>query len=561
MEASRAADIVRTLLVSDFNIQTLANYLESSDERPPIDVTLGPFGQVQHALMDAALFDPVPHCTVVWTQPHRVVTGFRDLVEGHAVSRAEIDRQVADYADLLAAVAERTGLLIVPTWVLPPWQRGLGIGDFKGPQGLRSALAAANLVVADRLEPIAHAFVVDAARWHMLAGTHSFSPRLWLTGKIPFSSSVFAEAANDIRAALRAQRGFTRKLVIVDLDDTLWGGAVGDVGADGLHLGGHDHRGEAFVDLQRSLKALTRRGILLGIVSKNDAKVALDAISSHPEMVLRQEDFAGWRINWKDKAANILELASELRLGLESMVFLDSNPVERARVRDALPEVLVPELSNDPTGYNAVLHALDGFDVVALTTEDAMRGGMYAAERLRAAGLPEASDAEAWLAGLGTEVRVEPLNAQNRVRATQLLNKTNQMNLTTRRMTERELENWANEAGHRLWTFRVADRFGDAGLIGVASLVVADERAQFVDFVLSCRVIGRKIEETILAFVVQAARDAGATRLVAPYIRTEKNGPTLTFLERSGMQRHADEFSWPLGEPYPVPTGIKVAAR
>jgi FkbH-like protein len=296
------------------------------------------------------------------------------------------------------------------------------------------------------------------------------------------------------------------------------------------------------------------------VVSKNDEKVALEAIKSHPEMVLRAEDFSGWRINWRDKATNIVELASELRLGLQSMVFLDNNPVERSRVREALPEVLVPELPNDPTDYVAVLQALDCFDVVSLTKEDAERAVMYAAERLRAAELARTGDADAWLASLGTEVHVEPLNAQNRVRTTQLLNKTNQMNLTTRRMTERDLEAWAAEARNHLWTFRVSDKFGDAGLTGIASIRVDHDRGDLVDFVLSCRVMGRKVEETILSIVAEAARAGGAKRLVATYLPTEKNKPTLDFLTRSGMQRDGSVFTWPLDEPYPVPNGIKVVS-
>jgi FkbH-like protein len=557
---TRIADAVRTLLVSDFNVQNLANYLESSDESPAIRVTLGPFGQVQGALLDAGLFEDGRECTVVWTQPHRVIAGFRDLAEGKAVTRSELERQADEYADLLVAASRNTGLLIVPTWVLPPWQRGLGTADFKGARGLRSSLAAVNFVIATRLESIVNAFVLDASRWHMLAGKSSFTPKLWFAGKVPFAPAVFAEAAKDIRAALRAQHAAGRKIIVLDLDDTLWGGIVGDVGVDGLRLGGPDHQGEAFVEFQRGLKALARRGILLAIVSRNDEQVALDAIQGHPDMVLRQEDFAGWRINWQDKARNIVELASELRLGLESMVFLDSDPLERARVRDALPEVLVPELPNDPTGYPAILHALDCFDVASLTTEDVERGKMYGAERQRASSLAELGNAEAWLAGLGTEVRVEPLNAQNRARTTHLLNKTNQMNLTTRRMTERDLENWAGEAGHRVWTFRVSDRFGDAGLAGIASLAINGDRGELVDFVVSCRVIGRNVEETILGFVARAARDAGAAHLVATYHPTEKNRPTLAFLQKSGMKRDAAEFSLPLGDPYPAPGGIKVVS-
>ena len=182
-----------------------------------------------------------------------------------------------------------------------------------------------------------------AEKWIQLAGPTAFNHRLWYLGKIPFSNEVFKVAARDLKAALRGLNGQAKKVVILDLDDTLWGGIVGDAGWEGLILGGHDPAGEALVDFQRELKALTRRGILLAIVSKNEESIAMEAIAKHPEMVLKLSDFAGWRINWKDKAENIIDLMAELNLGLDSAVFIDDNPVESARVREALPKVCVPE--------------------------------------------------------------------------------------------------------------------------------------------------------------------------------------------------------------------------
>jgi FkbH-like protein len=551
---------IRTLLVSDFNADNLGNYLANADDPPPFEVKTGPFGQVHSALLDTSLWEGVD-CAVVWTQPHRAIPAFKELAEGHPVPRAEIKRQTAELGDLLVRASERAGLLLVPSWVLSPAQRGLGTADFKGEQGLRAALSVMNAVIADKLDGLANAFVLDATRWHLLAGKGSFSSRMWFTAKVPFSAAVFAEAARDVRAAVRAQRGGPRKVAVLDLDDTLWGGVVGDVGVEGVRLGGHDHQGEAFVEFQRALKALTRRGILLTVASKNDEKVALEAMRSHPEMLIRPDDLAAHRINWRDKAENIVELAAELRLGLQSFVFLDNNPVERARVREALPEVLVPELPLDPTDYLAALHALDCFDAIAITREDAARVELYAAERLRAEELAKLGGADEWLASLGTEVAVEPLNPGNRVRTAQLLNKTNQMNLTTRRMTEKELESWAAEPGNRLWTFRVSDKFGDAGLTGIASVVIgaSNEEAEIVDFVLSCRVMGRKVEETILSILADAAREAGKKTLVANYRPTEKNRPCLEFFTKSGMERQGDHrFTLGLADAYPIPNGIKV---
>ena len=186
-----------------------------------------------------------------------------------------------------------------------------------------------------------------------------------------------------MKAALRAVRGQSRKVVICDLDDTLWGGIVGDAGWENLRLGGHDPVGEAFADFQRELKALTRRGIILAMVSKNTEAVALEAIEKHPEMQLRKDDFAAWRINWDDKAQNIADLMEELNLGLDSAVFLDDNPVERARISEALPEVLVPNLPRDKMLFASTLRKLNCFDSATVSSEDRKRAAFYNAERDR----------------------------------------------------------------------------------------------------------------------------------------------------------------------------------
>jgi FkbH-like protein len=266
--------------------------------------------------------------------------------------------------------------------------------------------------------------------------------------------------------------GAARRILILDLDDVLWGGIVGESGWEGLKLGGHDHLGEAFVDFQRALKGLTRRGIQLAIVSKNDESAALEAIDRHPEMQLRRDDFAGWRINWKDKAENVLELLADVGLGAESAVFVDNSAVERGRVASAIPAVLVPDWPEDPAKFHEALASLRCFDVPTVTPEDRSRTAMYASERDRKNHLSAAGSLAEWLESLAVSVTVEPLSDANLDRASQLFNKTNQMNLTTRRLSNSELAQWARGGNRELLTFRVADRFGDSGLTGMVGLPV-----------------------------------------------------------------------------------------
>ena len=260
------------------------------------------------------------------------------------------------FSDSLSRLTGRVKTLLVPTWSLPPSMAGYGILERKPGIGLKDILARMNLRLAENLKNLPDAFVIDADRWVQMAGQEAFNPKLWYMGKIPFGNPVFKQATQEIKSALTGLLGNAKKIILVDLDDTLWGGIVGEEGWQNLKLGGHDPIGEAFSDFQRSLKSLTRRGILLGIISKNEESVALKAIDKNPEMILKLKDFVGWRINWSDKAKNILELTKELKLGVQSTVFIDDNPIERARVKEALPEILVPDLPKDKMYYKDYLY-------------------------------------------------------------------------------------------------------------------------------------------------------------------------------------------------------------
>ena len=556
--------VVHGLLISDFNAQNLVGLLDNSPEPPRFAIRHAPFGQVMQALTDPTMdgWQPEPDVLIVWTRPQSVLPGIQRLLENARPGAEALSAQVDAFSEAVRAASTRARWVLVMTWTLPTYERGLGLIDWKSEQGLARQLASANLRLVENLQVLPNVYVLDAARWMALTGAeHAHNPKLWYLGKIAFGARVFQQAAQDIRAAVLAADGKARKLVLLDLDDTLWGGIVGDVGWEGIRLGGHDAIGEAFLDFQSGLKALKNRGVLLGIVSKNDEQIALEAIRRHPEMVLRLEDFAAWRVNWDDKAANVRALVTELNLGLQSTVFIDDNPIERSRVRQALPEVLVPEWPEDTLYYRRALQALTCFDAPTITEEDLERTRLYVTERQRAAAREESQTFDEWLRSLETRVIVEPLSAVNLPRTAQLLNKTNQMNLATRRLTEAELQAWASEQGRGVWTFRVQDRFGDSGLTGIASLQREGESARIVDFVLSCRVMGRRVEETILSYLAQAARELGARQLDATFLPTSKNGVCLTFWkERSGFEQLPDgeAFRRSLDLPYATPAGVEL---
>ena len=556
------ADRTKGLVLSDFNSGNLAAYLSNDDEPPIVELSSAPYGQVETLLMDPShpVWQTELDFVIVWTRPESVLGSFRDVLDYREVSAQQLIREVDEFAALLSALGRPARTVFVASWTLPPYLRGLGLLDLKSPLGIRGQLLAANARLVQRLQPEPSIFVFDAERWMSSAGRAPFHDRLWYAGKIPYANEVFIEACGDFKAALRALSGRTRKLLVLDLDGTLWGGLVGEDGWEALRLGGHDPEGEAFVDFQRELERLKRRGVLLAIASKNDEATALEALERHPEMILRPRDFVARRINWRDKAENIAEMVEELNLGLDSVVFIDDQPAERARVREAFPEIYVPEWPPDVLAFRKALLSLRCFDAAVSSAEDLRRTALYQDESERQKLKGRAGSLTEWLDSLAIRVQIEELGPPNVKRATQLLNKTNQMNLSTRRMSEAELLLWAQQAGHKLWTFRLQDRLGDAGLIGLASFEAVDvSSARLIDFVLSCRVFGRKIEETMVATVIRDLHGAGFRTLSARYLRTEKNAPCLEFLKVSGF-RTEDEclFSWDLSSEYALPKFIQV---
>jgi FkbH-like protein len=555
-------DKIRGLLISDFNVDIFSSYLNNDDSIPALEVISAPYGQVSQILLnkDSDLFRQKPDFIVIWTRPEGIISSFHQVLLNKFPSIKTILDEVDSFGSLIKNISGLTGAIFIPSWTLSPTYRGLGMLDMKKDMGVSNILMQMNLRLSEIFETINNVHLLNAQNWLYAAGKNAVNPKLWYRGKVAFGNEVYKQAVKDIKAAIMGIKGNARKIIILDLDDTLWGGIVGDAGWENLVLGGHDPIGEGFKDFQLALKAMQNRGIILGIVSKNNESVALEAINKHPEMVLRTDDFAGWRINWNDKASNIVDLISDLNLGLQSAVFIDDNPRERSRVRDALPEVFVPEWPDDPMMYTSTLYSLRCFDVPSVSKEDIKRTKMYVSEKKRKELKSSVRSIDDWLASLETKVMVENLSSSNIQRTAQLFNKTNQMNLTTRRMSESELLKWAEHDDHSFWVFRVSDKFGDSGLTGIISLEREDKIGKIADFILSCRVMGRKIEETMIYIVINHARQLGIEKLIAKYIQTPKNSPCLEFWKRSGFDfdEQTNSFTWYLNKQYDKPKFIEI---
>src|ERR1700722_12610 len=521
----------QVLLVGDTTLDPLARLLDRNPDAPKLRCSAAPYGQVFQILLDGShpAWAHKPDDLVVWTAPQLTLPSIGKLMRFEAISHDEALREAEQFADAVLQAASRISLVLIPTWILPSRERWIQMLSCKQGVGLANLLARANLVLAEKFTAQSNVVLLDANYWQTSLSRPAHDPRMYAVAKILYSQPMLEKAAAEIKSVLRGSLGLAKKVIVCDLDNTLWGGVVGDEGAHAIKLGAPDPVGECFHAFQSALKGLRARGILLAICSKNDEKFALSVIDDHPAMVLRKSDFVGWRINWKDKAENLVSLAEELNLGLDSFVFLDDSPQEREQVRQMLPQVYTPDLPVSPADLAPFVSSLDCFETPALGREDFERTELYQAERGRREVVEMSGGVENWLRSLQIEVRVARVQRENLPRAAQLLNKTNQFNLRLRRMDEQSFWNWVEEPGNSAYVFSVSDRFGDFGLTGLATVSRQCQDAQIVDFVMSCRVMGKKVEEALLGYVFSQALADGAVRIMAPAFEGPRNAPAREF--------------------------------
>ncbi|MEC5387195.1 HAD-IIIC family phosphatase [Uliginosibacterium sp. H3] len=418
--------------------------------------------------------------------------------------------------------ANGKSICIVQTVARPP-EPLFGSFDMALPGSMQQLVARLNLGIAeavtgseDRLLDVAGlAETVGLANWH--------EPTQWNMAKLPFADACVPLYADRLAGLLGACKGKSRRCLVLDLDNTVWGGVIGDDGMDGIQIAQGDATGEAFLSVQRAALALRERGIVLAVSSKNTDEIARRVFREHPEMLLREEHIAVFQANWNDKASNIKAIAEELSLGLDSFVFLDDNPVERNLVRSELPQVAVPELPEDPALYARTLLCAGYFESVAFSEEDRQRAAFYQGNARRVSMLKLATDMDAYLASLAMVMTVQPFDETGRARIAQLISKSNQFNLTTRRYTEADVAAAAADANMFTLQVRLADSLGDNGMISVIICRPLGDDWDIDTWLMSCRVLGRKVEQGVLQEILTNARVAGVKRLLGSYIPTERN--------------------------------------
>lgn len=457
-----------------------------------------------------------------------IALDYRGLRLHHTWGDKELsDKTLADALRYVQMIREglRKGsgtTCIIQTIARPP-ETYFGSYDFQLPGTIRNLIDGFNSTLSESirdcgdliLDVATIAETIGLANWH--------DPVQWQVGKLPFSQVLVPVYADHVCRLLGAMLGKSRRCLILDLDNTLWGGVIGDDGLNGIILGNGDPLGEAFVAVQRMGLDLRERGIVLAVSSKNEDAVARLPFQKHPDMLLKEEHIAVFQANWSDKATNIKAISDSLSLGLESLVFLDDNPAERAQVRQVLPEVAVPELPADPALYPRTILAAGYFDAVTFSADDRKRAEYYQANARRVVLKEQVTDIKAYLRSLGMVIVFSPFDEVSRGRIFQLISKSNQFNLTTRRYTELEIYSMESDSSWFTLQVRLSDIFGDNGMISVVICRKGTGIWEIDTWLMSCRVLGRQVEETVLQEVILHARTSGANELIGRYIPTSRN--------------------------------------
>jgi FkbH-like protein len=538
-----------------FTIEPVFPLLRSAALLEGVDLELraGDFNAYAQEILntDSEMYRFAPDVVFVMLQSRDVFPAIcRTTTVGASVELADtVQRATSDIIDWLAVLRSRTTAVMIVSDFSNPAAIPGGVLGAQAEVDAAALIATANRQLRTFVASTAGTYLLPMSRVIDEMGRSRFyDERKWLMARLPFSAEAMWPVAQSMTGVLYPALGKVRKAVVVDLDNTLWGGIVGEDGLHGVKLG-NEYPGAAYTALQRALLECYERGIILAIASKNNEADAVEIIDNHPDMVLRSHHFAARQINWNPKSESLRRIAESLNIGVDSLVFLDDNPVERAQVRGELPEVLVPELPADPMGYVDVVRALAVLERLSVSAEDRDRGRQYAEQRQREDLHRSAGSLEEFYRSLEMAVSVRPVTAATLARTAQLTQKTNQFNLTTRRYDEARLASMLDDPCWRSYTCSVRDKFGDNGLVGVALVRTSEDSWEIDTFLLSCRVIGRTVETGILAKIAVDARKAGVHRLCGCFIETAKNAPAREFYPSHGfacVAKTGGESEWQL---------------
>ena len=559
---------IRIAVLSSFTLNGMEKVFEVKCAEKKIKCAsyLGGYNQYNQEILDetSRLYEFNPDVTFLildtqnilgdlWYSPYSVGANQRkDFVE----------KKILEIKNLIQSFTQKSkSKLIISNFTIPS-KSNYGIFETKSEFGLQKMVSSLNQNLQDFVSDLDSVYLFDMNGFVTRYGEiNIFDPKQFLFGDIKISLDFIPHLTNDLMGYVIATLGLSKRCIVLDLDNTLWGGIIGEDGFNGIKLGSGPP-GNAFVEFQKHLLGLYHRGILLAINSKNNLDDAMEVIEKHPDMILRKEHFACVRINWNDKVSNLKEISDELNFGLENFVFIDDDPINREFMKSSLPQVMTVDLPNDPAKYAQILEEMNDFNVLKITAEDKKRGLMYSQQKERKSFEKSSTNLEEFLKNMELKVTIQKADNFTIPRISQLILKTNQFNLTTKRYQLEDIEKFSQDENMLVGCAQVEDKFGDNGVTG-AFIVQSDGSKEWIldTFLLSCRVMGREVEKSILGYIIKKAKESGIENIKAQFIPTQKNKPIENFFRDCGFKKDGNDWIITLNETFQSPDFIKIEER
>jgi len=559
---------IRISILSSFTLNGIEEIFQVKCDEKNIssNTCLAGYNQYNQEILD-------PHSQLYQFQPNLtfLILDTRSILEdlwyfSYSIDEKQrqnfIEKKFKEIKNLITIFLKNSNSKLIISNFFIPINSNYGIFETKSNFGLQKMINTLNNNLQDFIRNLDSVYLFDMNGFISKHGENNvFDPKQFLFGDLKISLDFIPYLVNDLMGYVIATLGISKRCIVLDLDNTLWGGIIGEDEFDGIKLGS-DPSGKAFVEFQKYLLSLHNRGILLAINSKNNFDDAIKVIEEHPDMILKKEHFASIKINWNDKISNIKEISDELNFGLENFVFFDDDPLNREFMKSSLPQVLTVDLPTDPSKYVRTIQEMNEFNLLKITDEDKQRGVMYSQQRERKTLEKSSNDLEDFLKNMDLKITIKKADTFTIPRISQLILKTNQFNLTTKRYSLEEIQKISQNNNMLMGCVRVEDKFGDNG-ITAAFIVEKNGRKEWIldTFLLSCRVMGREIEKSILGYIIKIAKQNNVDKIIANFIPTKKNQPIENFLPNCGFKKEKDFWSISLNDSFTAPNFIKIEEK
>ena len=552
-------------ILASFSLNGLEETLRVKCAQKGIDCRtyVGDYNQYNQEIFksDSKLFQFNPQLTFLILDIRHILGELYFLPYSISASERKefVETKVDEIKKLVETFLDNSNSKLVITNFQIPVYSPYGINEQKEDFGMKQLVYEINNKIRHELKDQSLVFIYDFNEFVMKFGEYNvFNYQDYFFGDIKISIDYIPKFADELLGYVNAVMGITKKCIVLDLDNTLWGGIIGEDGFNNIKLG-DDPIGRSFVEFQKRLLALNQRGIILAINSKNNFEDAMEVIKKHPSMILREDNFACMKINWDDKVTNLQEISKELNIGLDSMVFFDDDLINQEFVKTSLPEVLVVELPNDSSQFAQIITKMKEFDVLKITEEDVKRNEMYSVQKKRTELKNKIVDFDEFLKQMNIEVNIKKADSFTIPRISQLTLKTNQFNLTTKRYQQEEISSFSSDKDRIVECVQVSDKFGDNGITGVYIIEKKDSKEWIIDtFLLSCRIMGRKVEEAMLYQIIEKAKNLGIKRIKGKFIPTKKNKPAENFYSDCGFKKEGDYWVFNTDQVMKKPEQIKL---